>query len=84
MCFLALQPEHHNVVRELKLLASVSGPYFNIHINQVRMSDSRARTLAANRQTGPTGAAMLLKLCTKMRPRNKSTTMDRKEKMAHT
>ncbi len=71
-------------MRELKLLVSVSGRYFNIHNNQVRMSENSARTLATNRQTGPTGGVVLLKLCTKMRPRNKSTTMDRKEKMAHT
>lgn len=81
-----LQPECYITLelRELKWLASVSGRYFNMHINQVRMRENRARTLATNRQTGPTGGVVLLKLCTKMRPRNNNTTMDKKEKMAHT
>ena len=80
------QPERYMMLelRELKWLDSVSGRYFNMHINQVRISENRARTLATNRQTGPTGGVVLLKLCTKMSPRNNRTTMDKKEKMAHT
>lgn len=51
--------------------------------NQVRMSENRARMLATDKQTG-TSDLMWLRLCTKTRPRNRSSSVERKEKMAHT
>lgn len=85
-CFLSVQP-----AREALYISEgteAAGFRFrsvrNIHNNQVRMSENRARTLATNRHAGPLRGVMFLKLCTRMRPRNRSTTVDRKEKMAHT